>query len=175
MDSFSENWSGLTESDRADRARKAWELYRGEHTDGVTVPDENRVADLITDLLHLAETDGHPGGASEAAAWALLNYAEELPAGSGGSEADAVPVGGALYCAQVCGVHTRDLAADGAEGWLTVAIGGDRRVVAEQLRKPMQLNGIYYSDLHFLVQDLVEGKVVTSDVGFSFRVIEHAS
>ncbi|MFI0596537.1 hypothetical protein [Streptomyces griseus] len=74
MDYIAQIWSDKTAAERADRARGAWALY-GERGGGA----ENPVEDLIADLLHLADSDHHPGGGAGVASRALRNYEAELP------------------------------------------------------------------------------------------------
>ncbi|MFC7871999.1 hypothetical protein ACFUS2_12735 [[Kitasatospora] papulosa] len=155
MDFIALNLSDLTTPDRADRARKAWELYGTEHGD-----IDNPIEDLIADLLHLADTDEHPGGAAGVASRAVRNYEAELPAWPT-TEVDVDAAGG--YLAQ--------MRVDGE--WFTVGHEDDQRTAAGHLWKVMQLAGFRYSELAAHTEDLIAGHVLTSDDGFEFRVIEH--
>ncbi|MFF3958816.1 hypothetical protein ACFYY1_37275 [Streptomyces sp. NPDC001890] len=160
MDSIALNLSDLTTPDRADRARKAWELYGAEHADGVANPIE----DLIADLLHLADTDDHPGGAAGVASRAVRNYEAELatwPTERADTDDESEDAG--RYLAQVRGAES---------DWLTVGHGDDHRTVASHLWKAMQVAGFRFSELAAHTEDLMEGHVLTSDDGFEFRVIE---
>ncbi|THA65400.1 hypothetical protein E6R60_33345 [Streptomyces sp. A0642] len=159
MDFIALNLSDLTTPDRADRARKAWELYGTEHGDGV----ENPIEDLIADLLHLADTDEHPGGAAGVLTRAVGSYAAEIPSWPTTEvEVDAEAAG--HYVAQ----------ARGAGGdWFAVGCGDDPRTVAELLWTAMQLAGFRFSELHAHTEDLIAGHILTSDDGCEFRVIEH--
>lgn len=65
--------SGITQDDRAERARDAWELYAATYSG-------SEIQDLITDLLHLADADTEDGGAV-ALASAERHYGSEVPEG----------------------------------------------------------------------------------------------
>lgn len=65
--------SGMTQADRADRARSAWEMYIAEN-------GESEICDFISDLLHLADLEGEEEGARTLAR-AGLHYDAELPGG----------------------------------------------------------------------------------------------
>lgn len=167
VDSIALNWSDKTTPDRADRARKAWALYGGEYADGIGDPTGNPVEDLIADLLHLANTDEHPGGAPGVMSRAVRNYEAELaswpagPAGAGGEGGE--PEAAGRYLAQARGANAV---------WLTVGQGDDRRTVAELLWKAMQEAEFRFSELAAHTEDLMKGYVIASNDGFEFRVIE---
>ncbi|MET9209653.1 hypothetical protein ABZW38_31525 [Streptomyces bacillaris] len=157
MDFIAAAWSDLTAPDRADRARKAWELYDAASGDG----EDSRIEDLITDLLHLADTDEHPGGAEGVAARASRNYEGELATWpTVVREAAAEPTGRFL-------AQARQVGGD----WFTVAADDDRREAAVDLWRGMQLAGFRFSELAAHTEDLMKGYVLTSD-GCEFRVIE---
>ncbi|MER7350368.1 hypothetical protein ABT390_33725 [Streptomyces aurantiacus] len=61
--------SGMTQADRADRARTAWETYIAEF-------GGSEICDLVSDLLHLADIEGEEGG-SWTLARAEIHYAAE--------------------------------------------------------------------------------------------------
>ncbi|MET8680971.1 hypothetical protein ABZW18_26170 [Streptomyces sp. NPDC004647] len=152
MDFIAFDESDLTTPDRAERARKAWELYRSEHGGGVQ--------DLISDLLHLADVDEHPGGASYAGRRGVASYVAEVPTWPTGQ-----PECTGAYLAQ-----TRPA----GRGWINVAGGDDPRAVAEELWHAMQVVGFRICDLAGHVDDLAEGHVLTSEDGHDFRVIKRA-
>ncbi|MFJ2589658.1 hypothetical protein [Streptomyces sp. NPDC087538] len=161
MDSFALIWSDMTTPDRADRARKAWALYGKESGDAEGSPIE----DLIADLLHLADADGHPGGAAGVASRAVRAYEAEVatwPAVQVEANGESEDAG--RFLAQVRGAES---------DWLTVGQGDDRRTVAGHLWKAMQVAGFRFSELAAHTEDLIKGYVLTSDDGFEFRVIEH--
>lgn len=132
--------------DLADRARTAWELYRDE--------SGGELQDLISDLLHLAHVDEHPGGAEFTATQALANYTAEVP---------EPPT-------EITGAHLAQTRPAGRE-WLTVAGGDDRRAAAEELRQAMQVVGLLTSEMDGHIDDLTKGYVLTSDGGHAFRVL----
>ena len=69
MDDLAE-LSGITPTDRADRAREAWELYASTYRG-------SEICDLITDLMHLADLETADGG-PVALATAELHYDAEV-------------------------------------------------------------------------------------------------
>ncbi|MEV7657892.1 hypothetical protein AB0O39_27455 [Streptomyces anulatus] len=158
MDFIAVVWSDKTTPDRADRARRAWALYQSENG----VEAENRIEDLISDLLHLAEVDEHPGGAEGVAARASRNYEAETGTWPEGW-AEAEPTG--RFVAQM---RRRQV---GEEAWFTVGDGDDPRAVAGFLWKAMQIAGFRFSELAAHTEDLMQGRVLTSNDGFEFRVI----
>ncbi|MGW6654978.1 hypothetical protein AMK23_34620 [Streptomyces sp. CB02130] len=155
MDFIAVVWSDKTTPDRADRARKAWALYQSENG----VEAENRIEDLISDLLHLAEVDEHPGGAEGVAARASRNYEAETGTWPEGWVKAEHPGRFVAQVRQAGGV------------WFTVGDGDDPRTVAGFLWKAMQIAGFRFSELAAHSEDLMQGRVLTSNDGFEFRVI----
>lgn len=65
--------SGLTQEERAERARDAWELYQRQY-------GGDEISDLIADLAHLAEVeDDAPGGGLMALTTAETHFNAESP------------------------------------------------------------------------------------------------
>lgn len=148
MDDIALNYSNLTTPDRADRARKAWEIYKTVHG--------GEIQDLVSDLLHLADVDEVPGGGAYTAERAVRYYTAELP-----EWPTEGPKFAGTYVAQ-----TRS--ADGP--WLTVGSGDGLSETAETLISGMQQVGFYTSDMAGHVGDLVKGHILTSEAGHEFRV-----
>ncbi|MFD3908956.1 hypothetical protein ACFXOL_14785 [Streptomyces californicus] len=155
MDSTAVVWSDKTTPDRAECARKAWALYQSENG----IEAENRIEDLISDLLHLAEVDEHPGGAEGVAARALRNYEAETGTRPEGRTKAEQPGRFVAQTRQVGGV------------WYTVGDGDDPRAAAGFLWKAMQIAGFRFSELAAHSEDLMQGRILTSNDGFEFRVI----
>src|ERR1044072_2788256 len=125
MDDIALNFSDLTTPDRAERARKAWEIYSTAHG--------GEVQDLISDLLHLADVDEIPGGGAYVARRGVENYMAELA-----TWPSETPHATGSYLAQVR--HP-------GGPWTTVGGGDDRRVVADTLRSGMERVGFRFSEL----------------------------
>ncbi|MFJ6889919.1 hypothetical protein ACIQRC_34440 [Streptomyces californicus] len=155
MDFIAVVWSDKAAPDRADRAREAWALYQSENG----VEAENRIEDLISDLLHLAEVDEHPGGAEGVAARASRHYEAETGTWPEGWVKAERPGRFVAQMRQAGGV------------WYTVGDGDDPRAVAGFLWKAMQIAGFRFSELAAHSEDLTQGRILTSNDGFEFRVI----
>ncbi|MFE7447798.1 hypothetical protein ACFU7X_45885 [Streptomyces chartreusis] len=137
----------LTTPDRAARARMAFELYQGAY-------EAAHISDLIGDLMHLADVDGHPGGAARAARHALRDYMDETP---------TMPP---VYVAQM-----RPKGGD----WITVGEGDDSvdlRDVANLLWRQLQKHGFRTGEIALHIDDIVRGDVLTAENGTEFRAFK---
>ncbi|MEW1930492.1 hypothetical protein [Streptomyces sp. NPDC088360] len=138
-----------TTSDRADKARLAWEVYRG--------ANGGEISDLITDLMHLADVDEVEGGAVRTAGYAVSNYLDEQPAW------EPTPV----YLGQY---------QPAGQDWITVATGDEStepRDVAGCLWTLMQKADFRTGEIAEHVKDLARGYVLVADNGTAFRVIKN--
>ncbi|GAA1561992.1 hypothetical protein GCM10009678_51130 [Actinomadura kijaniata] len=149
MDNIALHLSGLTTPDRADRARKAFDLYRTEHG--------GLLQDLVADLMHLAEVDECPGGAVTVVKWAVIAFLAEQP--SWPTEESA---GGEHYVGQ----------AGMADDWVSVECGEDPREVAHEMVPLMLHAGFYSCDMAGHIDDLIKGHILTAETGIAFRIIK---
>ncbi|MGW4883432.1 hypothetical protein [Streptomyces murinus] len=135
----------------AARARPVWEVYCGAGND--------LIHDLIVDLLHMADVDGHAGGGRYAAQRALEDYGMER---FGPVEVAPFPPRSRAYLSQVRPV--------GCRMWITVEEGDEPRATASSLTRLMQAADLRTGELAGFLDDLVRGECVTADDGAAFRV-----
>ncbi|QHC33901.1 hypothetical protein [Streptomyces sp. HF10] len=137
----------------AELARPAWELYAKASADGA-------IATLISDLAHLADIEGEPGGGRRVLRLARTEYLEDLR---------RYPV--------VAPKVPRYLGQFSPEGdWITIVEGdatAERADVANCLWVQMQRAGLHTDEIPAHVEDLVRGAVLTADNGTRFRVIDN--
>ncbi|POX58807.1 hypothetical protein C3492_35300 [Streptomyces sp. Ru62] len=150
----------------AEQARPAWELYQ-------KTPGATQIAELITDLLHLADKIERPGGAERAIEEAVAEYrrdrarylefmVERVKRGRSAT-APKLPV----YLGQF---------RPAGQDWITIAEGyetAERIDVAGCLTVQMQKADFRTGEIRAHVEDLARGAVLTADNGTAFRVIEN--
>ncbi|GHH31457.1 hypothetical protein [Streptomyces rubradiris] len=152
----------------AELARPAWELYQKTPGTGAT-----RIAELITDLLHLADKMGQPGGAERTIQEAVAEYRNER-VGYLEYMVEQVVRGGSAAAPK----SPRYLGQFRPAGrdWITIVEGDETAEpidVAGCLRAQMQRADLRTGEIQSLVEGIARGEVITADNGTAFRVIEH--
>ncbi|MET8661399.1 MULTISPECIES: hypothetical protein [Streptomyces] len=148
MDAINVALSGLTTPDRADRARAAWAAYSA--TEG------GELWDLITDLLHLADVDNEFPDSDYVLDRAVANHQAEAP-----TWPVPLPKAEAICLAQVHAL---------GQDWVTVGAFDCPRAAADSLRSAMETVGFQPPEIPAHVDDLMDGRILTSNCGFGFRV-----
>ncbi|MEV6179926.1 hypothetical protein [Streptomyces sp. NPDC052015] len=154
MDDISQGASDLTTPDRAARARTAWELYHGAYG--------GEVADLVTDLLHLADVDELPKGGADTVRRAAASYVAQLP---------LWPV----KASKPAPVYLAQYRPKGGN-WITVAEGDattEVRDVANCLWYLLQKHGFRTGEIALHIDDIARGDVLTAEDGVEFRAIRN--